>query len=95
MTSIKASVKVCVPCILQALQRLDHGGIGDADPANHQSGEADKRKKLCEAFEIAGELRRGIAARADFKGCIGKAFGDGLADCVQSGIADVRKLQPP
>ena len=52
------------------------GGIGHTDAADHQSRQSDKREKLREALQIATKLRGGIATRAHFKGCIGKALVD-------------------
>ena len=40
-------------------------GIGDADAADQQRRQADKREELREALDVALELRRGVAARAD------------------------------
>ena len=40
--------------------------IGDADAADQQRGQADQREKLREALDIAFELRRRLAAGADF-----------------------------
>ena len=39
-------------------------GIGDADAAHHQRGQADQRQELGEAADVAVELRRGVEARA-------------------------------
>ena len=41
-------------------------GIGDADAADQQRGEADQREELREAADGALQLRRGVAAGADF-----------------------------
>ena len=39
-------------------------GITDADPADHQSGEADQSQKQAEAFDETAHGGRGIAAVA-------------------------------
>ena len=59
----------------ERLQRSDHialarkmacDRIGDADAADQKRGQADQREELGEALDIAFELRRGLAAGADF-----------------------------
>ena len=47
------------------------GRIGDADAADQQRGEADQREVLREPLDVALELRRGIAAVADFPAGLG------------------------
>ena len=42
------------------------GGIGDADAADQQRGQADQRQILGEPLDVAFELRRRIGAAADF-----------------------------
>ena len=39
--------------------------VGDADAADQQRGQGDQRQELAETLDIAFELRRGLAARAD------------------------------
>ena len=40
--------------------------VGDADAADQECGEADQRQELGEAVDGAFELRRSVAAAADF-----------------------------
>ena len=49
------------PAVEMALDR-----VADADAADQQRGQADNGEELREALDIALELRRGIAAAADF-----------------------------
>jgi hypothetical protein len=49
-------------------------GVGDADAADQQRGEADQRQELGEAADGALELRRGVAAAADSQPASGNAL---------------------
>ena len=65
------------------------GGIGDTDAADDQSGQADQRQELCEAFQIAPKLRGRIATRADFKRSLWKALRDGDRNLVQCRVGRI------
>ena len=47
-------------------------GVGDADAADDQRGQADQGQELRKPFDIRGERRRGIAAIADAPAGVGK-----------------------
>ena len=78
-----------------ALARQMRGDrVSDADAADQQRGQSDQREKLREALDIAFELRRRLAAGADFPAGVRER---GLGRCLDRrhrAIAAVGRRQP-
>ena len=61
-------------------------GVGDADPADHQRGQADQRQELGEALDIAFEARCGVGPRPHPPGAVGEGFSGGLAEGIDFSV---------
>ena len=68
---------------------VDEGahGVGDADAAHHQGGQADEGEELAEALDVAGELRCGVEARADVPAGLGELRLGVACEGLEAGIA--------
>ena len=68
--------------------------VGHADAADQQRGQADQREKLRETLDIAFELRRRLAPRADFPAGVRERGLGRFLDRRHRAIAAIDRRQP-
>ncbi len=78
-----------------ALARQMRGDrVGDADAADQQRGQADQGQELGEALDIAFELRRRLAPRADFPAGVRERGLGRFLDRRHRAVAGIGRRQP-
>ena len=70
-------------------------GIGDADAADDQRGQADQRQELREALDIGRQRGRGVAARAHVPAGLGKSALARSRDALTLGLAGAGRAGGP
>ena len=69
-------------------------GVGDADAADEQRGEANQREVLREALDVAAERGRRVGARAHLPAGVGQLLLGCRDDCIRDAVIGIRRGKP-